>query len=146
MSAWDAVDHSNPLEDGLWECSDDREVCVFGCCCPCVLVSRTAEFVGEDGWICAGAWCCLEMPCCIGAILRRRLALALGLKPPPFHVACCFNHCIAMPCSLCQEARLVQKMNFRTFLQGPTFSLALGPGVRAAADLFARARREQRQV
>ena len=112
MSAWDTIDRSNPLEEGLFQCADDREICFLGCCCPCVLVSRTAEFVGEDGWICAGAWCCLEMPCCIGALLRRRLALALGLKAPPFHVACCVNHCLAMPCSLCQEARLVQRMNF----------------------------------
>ena len=57
---------------------------------------------------CAGAWCCLEMPCCIGAILRRRLALALGQPRPPFLMSCAYNHCLVAPCSLCQEARIVQ--------------------------------------
>ena len=67
-----------------------------GCCSQCV---------------CAAAWCCLEMPCCIGAVLRRRLAVAIGDPPPPFLVACLWYHCLCAPCSIMQEARLVEAKN-----------------------------------
>ena len=49
------------------------------------------------------------MPCCIGAVLRRRLAVAIGARPPPFAAACLKNHCLFAPCSICQEAKIVQK-------------------------------------
>ena len=52
---------------------------------------------------------CLQMPCCIGAVLRRRLAVAIGARPPPFAAACLKNHCLLAPCSICQEAKIVQK-------------------------------------
>jgi|EP01047_Picozoa_sp_COSAG01_P058673 Cys-rich protein (TIGR01571 family) len=130
---------ASPLDAGLFRCAENREVCLLGAFCPCVLVSRTAAFVGEDGCICAGAWCCLEvtatqrlstsvilmapplltraysraqMPCCIGAILRRKLAVALGLPVPSFFRACLWNHGLCCFCTLCQEARLVEKAKY----------------------------------
>ena len=50
--AWDApVGDTSPLDEGLFECQRDRAICCLGVCCPCVLVQRTATFVGDDGWM-----------------------------------------------------------------------------------------------
>ena len=69
-------------------------------------------------WTCAAAWCCLEMPCCIGAVLRRRLYVALGYDPPSFATACLWYHCLCAPCSICQEARLVAAKTRNIELKG----------------------------
>ena len=145
--AWNADDGedkaASPLDRGLYDCMKDRRICMLGTVCPCLLIGRTAAFVGDECvparepraaartvrpsrcskhslslsltsgplrcsyCACAAAWCCLEMPCCIGAVLRRRLYVAIGYDPPSFAVACMWNHCLCAPCSICQEARLV---------------------------------------
>ena len=69
---------SASLDAGLFRCMDDKEICRLGCCCPCVLMGRTAEFVGEDCCVCGAAWLCCEIPCCIGGLLRSRLSHQLG--------------------------------------------------------------------
>lgn len=51
------------------------------------------------------------MPCCIGGKLRQRLALAIGDPPPTFLTACLWYHCLCAPCSIMQEARLVEAKN-----------------------------------
>ena len=117
---------SASLDYGLFRCMDDKEICCLGCCCPCVLMGRTAEFVGEDCCACGAAWLCCEIPCCIGGLLRSRLSHQLGqvdafgmfgratwlkravsLQDPPIGMwkACLLFHCLLMPCAICQEGR-----------------------------------------
>lgn len=100
---------SASLDSGLFRCMDDKEICCLGCCCPCVLMGRTAEFVGEDCCVCGAAWLCCEIPCCIGGLLRSRLSHQLGQDPPiGMWKACLLFHCLLMPCAICQEGRVVK--------------------------------------
>jgi Cys-rich protein (TIGR01571 family) len=48
--AWDAAENkpASPLDRGLYDCARDRRICLLGAVCPCVLIGRTAEFVGDE--------------------------------------------------------------------------------------------------
>ena len=58
--AWDAAENkpASPLDRGLYDCARDRRICLLGAVCPCVLIGRTAEFVGDEYvQLCVYTWC-----------------------------------------------------------------------------------------
>ena len=48
--AWNIEDDkpASPLDRGLYDCARDRRICLLGTVCPCVLIGRTAEFIGDE--------------------------------------------------------------------------------------------------
>ena len=48
--AWDADEEkaAGQLDRGLYDCAKDRNICIMGTVCPCVLVGRTAAFVSDE--------------------------------------------------------------------------------------------------
>ena len=93
-------------DEPLLNCLGDRETCLLCYFCPCVLVGRTAKFAGFDSWLCGCMWC--MMPPCVGAVLRQSLAIKIADDPPHILTSLFWNHCLCLPCSVTQEARVAK--------------------------------------
>jgi Cys-rich protein (TIGR01571 family) len=93
-------------DEPLLDCLGDRETCLLCYFCPCVLVGRTAKFAGFDAWLCGCLWCL--MPPCVGAVLRQSVAIKIAEDPPHILTSLAWNHCLCLPCSVTQEARVAK--------------------------------------
>ena len=106
-SAAAAMDGVGSLRDEpLCDCLGDRETCLLCYFCPCVLVGRTAKFAGFDSWLCGCLWC--MMPPCVGAVLRQSVAIKIAEEPPNILSSLLWYHCLCLPCSVTQEARVTK--------------------------------------
>lgn len=97
-------------DEPLLDCFGDTQTCLLCYFCPCVVVARTAHFAGWSQWV-GAVWC--FAPPCVGAALRQQISLRIGEDPHSCLVDLVFYHCICLPCSICQEARVAKSAHMK---------------------------------
>ncbi|KAM1202858.1 hypothetical protein FF1_018956 [Malus domestica] len=90
-----------PWTTGIFGCAEDRESCLIGLFCPCVLFGRNVESLRDDT-----PWnrpCICHAVCIEGGLVRQSLQKKYHLQNSPCDP--CLTHCCLHWCALCQEHR-----------------------------------------
>lgn len=111
MQRQDASGHDD-FENGIFECMEDRWVCIHGCFCPLVRMAHTNEVAGVMGfwesavcWACCAFWSVNIGPCCLLVYWRMKLKEAMGLED---HMLNDFFITLCCPwLSICQQGTAV---------------------------------------
>ncbi|KAM1507565.1 hypothetical protein ACFX10_016995 [Malus domestica] len=90
-----------PWTTGIFGCAEDRESCLIGLFCPCVLFGRNVESLRDDT-----PWnrpCICHAVCIEGGLVRQSLQKKYHLQNSPCDP--CLTHYCLHWCALCQEHR-----------------------------------------
>jgi len=105
---------SDHLFDGLFDCSEDVNVCILGCCCPAILIARTYHMakLGNYHWVLIGIsffYLPVLSPLLLFILFWYRMRLRSAAHISPDHCGDCMASCCCPSCAICQEARHMEE-------------------------------------